>query len=236
MIHTMRRGNFLAFLLLLWHTAHGFMRACNSGRSAVAMAAKGKKGKKAKKQPKQSGIEWAKSFEVMPYDSSVLRPLASDAASAFEGRTGKPLDESLVGVSEMPKALYKAPICVMVVSGEKITYANDAACEFAGKKHTELIGSATVLPATVADGYDSSYEKKVDGRTMQKAKRWSISKMAVVDGELVTEDQGVCLGVLREAMVWSSYANEATRHSPSAFRAGRLRLQRLDTRRGRRAL
>ena len=26
---------------------------------------------------------------------------------------------------------------------------------------------------------------------MQKAKRWAISKMAVVDGELVTEDQGV---------------------------------------------
>ena len=240
MIHTMRRGNSLAFLLLLWHTAHGFMRACNSGRSAVAMAAKCKKGKKGKKQPKQSGIEWAKSFEVMPFDSSVLRPLASDAASAFEGRTGKPLDESLVGVSEMPRALWKAPICVMVVGagddGATVSYANDAACEFAGKKHTELIGSATVLPATVADGYDSSYEKKVDGRTMQKAKRWSISKMAVVDGELVTEDQGVSLGVLREAMVWSSYANEATRHSPSAFRAGRLRLQRLDTRRGRRAL
>lgn len=159
------------------------------------MAAKCKKGKKGKKQPKQSGIEWAKSFEVMPFDSSVLRPLASDAASAFEGRTGKPLDESLVGVSEMPKALWKAPICVMVVGagddGATVSYANDAACEFAGKKHTELIGSETVLPATVADGYDSSYEKKVDGRTMQKAKRWSISKMAVVDGELVTEDQGV---------------------------------------------
>ena len=72
-----------------------------------------------------------------------------------------------------------------------MAYANDAACEFAGKKHTELIGSATTLPATVADGYDSSYEKKLDGNTMQKAKRWAISKMAVVDGELVTEDQGV---------------------------------------------
>ena len=38
---------------------------------------------------------------------------------------------------------------------------------------------------------EASYEKKLDGRTMQKAKRWAISKMAVVDGELVTEDQGV---------------------------------------------
>ena len=56
----------------------------------------------------------------------------------------------------------------MVSQTRKIAYANDAACEFAGKKHTELIGSATALPATVADGYDSSYEKKLDGRTMQK--------------------------------------------------------------------
>ena len=136
-------------------------------------------------------MDWARDFEVMPFDSSVLRPLADAAAGAFEARTGKPLDASLAGAGDLPKALYKAPVCVMVVSDEKIAYANDAACEFAGKKHTELIGSATTLPATVADGYDSSYEKKLDGNTMQKAKRWAISKMAVVDGELVTEDQGV---------------------------------------------
>jgi len=175
------------------HTANGFLRAgtCNTGRVAVAIGAKkGKKGKKGKQQ-KKSGMDWARDFEVMPFDSSVLRPLADAAAGAFEARTGKPLDASLAGAGDLPKALYKAPVCVMVVSDEKIAYANDAACEFAGKKHTELIGSATALPATVADGYDSSYEKKVDGNTMQKAKRWAISKMAVVDGELVTEDQGV---------------------------------------------
>jgi PAS domain-containing protein len=178
---------------LLLHTANGFLRAgtCNTGRVAVAIGAKkGKKGKKGKQQ-KKSGMDWARDFEVMPFDSSVLRPLADAAAGAFEARTGKPLDASLAGAGDLPKALYKAPVCVMVVSDEKIAYANDAACEFAGKKHTELIGSATALPATVADGYDSSYEKKVDGNTMQKAKRWAISKMAVVDGELVTEDQGV---------------------------------------------
>ena len=177
---------------MLLHTANGFLRAgtCNTRRVAVAIGAKkGKKGKK--KQPKKSGMDWARDFEVMPFDSSVLRPLADAAAGAFEARTGKPLDASLAGAGDLPKALYKAPVCVMVVSDEKIAYANDAACEFAGKKHTELIGSATTLPATVADGYDSSYEKKVDGNTMQKAKRWAISKMAVVDGELVTEDQGV---------------------------------------------
>ena len=186
-----RRCNFA--LLLLLHTANGFLRAgtCNTGRVAVAIGAKkGKKGKKGKQQ-KKSGMDWARDFEVMPFDSSVLRPLADAAAGAFEARTGKPLDASLAGAGDLPKALYKAPVCVMVVSDEKIAYANDAACEFAGKKHTELIGSATALPATVADGYDSSYEKKVDGNTMQKAKRWAISKMAVVDGELVTEDQGV---------------------------------------------
>ena len=159
----------------------------------MVVAAKGKKGKKGKKpkQQKKSGMDWARDFEVMPFDSSVLRPLADAAAGAFEARTGKPLDASLAGAGDLPKALYKAPVCVMVVSGETIAYANDAACEFAGKKHTELIGSTTALPATVADGYDSSYEKKLDGNTMQKAKRWAISKMAVVDGELVTEDQGV---------------------------------------------
>ena len=181
-------------MLLICGTAASFVLRPSMPRGqAVVVAAKGKKGKKGKKQkqPKKSGMEWAKDFEVMPFDSSVLRPLADAAAGAFEARTGKPLDSSLAGAGDLPKALYKAPVCVMVVSDEKIAYANDAACEFAGKKHTELIGSATTLPATVADGYDSSYEKKLDGNTMQKAKRWSISKMAVVDGELVTEDQGV---------------------------------------------
>ena len=138
---------------------------------AVVVAAKGKKGKKGKKpkQQKKSGMDWARDFEVMPFDSSVLRPLADAAAGAFEARTGKPLDASLAGAGDLPKALYKAPVCVMVVAagddGSSISYANDAACEFAGKKHTELIGSATTLPATVADGYDSSYEKKIDGNT-----------------------------------------------------------------------
>ena len=188
----MHRRRCIFALLLLWQPASGFLSTgCTAGR-IVAVSAKGKKGKKKpKKQPKKSGMEWAKDFEVMPFDSSVLRPLADAAAGAFEARTGKPLDASLAGAGDLPKALYKAPVCVMVVSDDKIAYANDAACEFAGKKHTELIGSATTLPATVADGYDSSYEKKIDGNTMQKAKRWAISKMAVVDGELVTEDQGV---------------------------------------------
>ena len=183
----------LAVLLICGTAASFVLRPSMPRGQAMVVAAKGKKGKKGKKpkQQKKSGMDWARDFEVMPFDSSVLRPLADAAAGAFEARTGKPLDASLAGAGDLPKALYKAPVCVMVVSGETIAYANDAACEFAGKKHTELIGSATALPATVADGYDSSYEKKLDGNTMQKAKRWAISKMAVVDGELVTEDQGV---------------------------------------------
>ena len=187
----------LAVLLICGTAASFVLRTGIPSRHAMVVAAKGKKGKKGKKpkQQKKSGMDWARDFEVMPFDSSVLRPLADAAAGAFEARTGKPLDASLAGAGDLPKALYKAPVCVMVVAagdeGPSIAYANDAACEFAGKKHTELIGSATTLPATVADGYDSSYEKKLDGNTMQKAKRWSISKMAVVDGELVTEDQGV---------------------------------------------
>ena len=148
----MRCGRSLALLLLLQLQAHAFLasNAASGRRAAVVVAAKGKKGK-TKKQPKKSGMDWARDFEVMPYDSSALRPLASDAAGAFEARTGKPLDASLAGAGDLPKALYKAPVCVMVVSDDKIAYANDAACEFAGKKHTELIGSATALPATVAD-------------------------------------------------------------------------------------
>ena len=75
---------------MLWQSANGFLSTgCNTGR-IVAAFAKGKKGKKGKKpkQQKKSGMDWARDFEVMPYDSSSLRPLASDAAGAFEARTG----------------------------------------------------------------------------------------------------------------------------------------------------
>ena len=80
-------------VLLLCGTAASFVLRTSMPRShAVVVSAKGKKGKKGKKQ-KKSGMDWARDFEVMPFDSSVLRPLASDAAGAFEARTGKPLDE-----------------------------------------------------------------------------------------------------------------------------------------------
>ena len=163
---------------------------------AVVVSAKGKK-KGQKRQEAEAAQEIGHGLGA-GLRGDALRQLRAAPAGRRRcwgirsARTGKPLDASLAGAGDLPKALYKAPVCVMVVSDdEKIAYANDAACEFAGKKHTELIGSATTLPATVADGYDSSYEKKLDGNTMQKAKRWAISKMAVVDGELVTEDQGV---------------------------------------------
>ena len=73
-------------MLLLCGTAASFvLRTSIPSRHAVVVAAKGKKGKKGKKpkQQKKSGMEWAKDFEVMPFDSSVLRPLADAAAGAF---------------------------------------------------------------------------------------------------------------------------------------------------------
>ena len=151
-----QRCNFA--LLLLWQTAHGFLSTgCNTGR-IVAVSAKGKKGKKGKKQKQQkkSGMDWARDFEVMPFDSSVLRPLADAAAGAFEARTGKPLDASLAGAGDLPKALYKAPVCVMVCPARRFVRQRRRVAR--GQKTHRAIGSATALPATVADGYDSSYE------------------------------------------------------------------------------
>ena len=85
-------------MLLLCGTATSFVLRPSMPRGhAMVVAAKGKKGKKGKKpkQQKKSGMDWARDFEVMPFDSSVLRPLADAAAGAFEARTGKPLDASL---------------------------------------------------------------------------------------------------------------------------------------------
>ena len=108
-------------MLLLLHTANGFLRTSTSQHwarcSAIGAKKKGQRRARKAKQQKKSGMDWARDFEVMPYDSSALRPLASDAAGAFEARTGKPLDASLAGAGDLPKALYKAPVCVMVVAG-----------------------------------------------------------------------------------------------------------------------
>ena len=138
----MHRRRCIFALLLLWQSASGFLRAgtCNTGRIAVAISAKGKKGKKGKKQKQQkkSGMDWARDFEVMPFDSSVLRPLADAAADADRQAP----DTSLAGAGDLPKALYKAPVCVMVVSDEKIAYANDAV-RVRGKKPGHRFGDGT---------------------------------------------------------------------------------------------
>mmetsp|Transcript_6975 Transcript_6975/g.22027 ORF Transcript_6975/g.22027 Transcript_6975/m.22027 type:complete len:277 (-) Transcript_6975:23-853(-) len=198
-----RRGLFVAVVAAAAQGARAFATPAISARphasaaraSSVALCAKAKKGKPKKKQPKKSGMAWAKDFEVMPFDSVSLRALATEACGAFEGRTGKPVHASLSGAGDLPKALYNAPCAVVVSSpgddGSTIAYANAAACEAYNQTHSELIGSATDLAATVSGGYDSKYGKKIpSGVTMRDAKRWEIAKMAIVDGELTTTSSG----------------------------------------------
>ena len=164
-------------------------------RRGVVVAAKGKKGKKkGGGQKKQSGMEWAKNFVVMPYDGVALRQLAEECVNAYEARTGTALVE---GAADAPKALWSAPLAVLVAappSGDdpaKIAYANAAGCEFLGGDHQAVIGATTELAFALDAGYESKYEKKVSGRTMRDAKRWQMDRMSIVDGALATEVVGV---------------------------------------------
>lgn len=183
----------LALLLAMAGEALQMHRAPLGGRTRLA--AKQKKGKKSKKaggQKKQAGNAFMDNYEVMPYDAIELRQLADLAANSYQSRCGKALDESLAEAGDVPKALYRAPIAVLVVADAAIAYANEAACEALGGKHGVVIGSPTVLAGKLgAKPFESKYEKKVAGVTMQKADRWAIERMAVADGALSTESVGV---------------------------------------------
>jgi len=120
----------------------------NCNGSIVALHAKkkkgGKKGAKSKNKSKQSGMEWATNFKLKPFEATATRDLASMAAASFEGRCGKPLSEELRGSSDIPKALWSAPVAVVVVgepdnadgknAGMTCKYANVAALETVGLK------------------------------------------------------------------------------------------------------
>jgi len=164
---------------------------CTSGRGA-GLLAKAKKGKKKKsKEPKTSGIAWARDFVVMPYDSTRLRELVEVATRAYESRCGKALHASLTAATDVPKALWKAPVAVTVVRNGTVTYANLAACEAFNVTHETLIGSATTLPDTLPKPFESSYGKKLgDSLTLEKAARWSVDKPSIVDGQLVQDFLG----------------------------------------------
>eukprot|EP00550_Attheya_septentrionalis_P000531 CAMPEP_0198282166 /NCGR_PEP_ID=MMETSP1449-20131203/2012_1 /TAXON_ID=420275 /ORGANISM="Attheya septentrionalis, Strain CCMP2084" /LENGTH=335 /DNA_ID=CAMNT_0043978293 /DNA_START=26 /DNA_END=1033 /DNA_ORIENTATION=+ len=128
-----------------------------SGHVFELYAKKKKGGNKGNKsQNKESGFEWAKTFSLKPFEAKTTRELASTACASFEGRTGKPLSEALLGSSDIPKALWTAPIACVVVStvetsrsedeeGEApmddstlvVKYANRAALETVGLRSDE---------------------------------------------------------------------------------------------------
>lgn len=147
-----------------------------------------KKKKKKSKEPKTSGIEWARNFVVMPYDSTNLRDLATVAANGYASRSGKSIHASIDG--DIPKALWKAPVAVLIVDGGTITYANAAACEAWNQTHDVLIGSTTTLPETLAKPFESNYNKKLTDIAIQGATRWKVEKPAIIDGKLIQQPLG----------------------------------------------
>ena len=118
----------------------------NCNGSIVALHAKkkkgGKKGAKGKNKSKQSGMEWATNFKLKPFEAIATRDLASTAAASFEGRTGKPLSEELKGSSDVPKALWNAPVAVVVVGEPDNADAKNAGmtCKYANVVALESVG------------------------------------------------------------------------------------------------
>lgn len=159
----------------------------NTGSSTQVFAKKKKPKKKGKDQAK-SGFEWATSFSIKPYESQSSRDLVSTALASYEGRKGKPLCEEIVGVPDIPKALWRASTAVLVIgqptedgAAAEINYANLAALEMVGltaetfdrlitmpgpKGDNDPDGSVTKivmnLPSEMKDkAYASGYSKKV---------------------------------------------------------------------------
>jgi len=191
--------------------------ACRRLRSnAAIMGAKkkgGKGGKGKKGGPKKSGFEWASSFNNKPFETQALRELVEAAASGYQAKRGSPFHASLVGSSDVPKAVWNAPIAC-VIAGEagdaagesgdpaasQVVYANVAALEahgLAATAYDDLIGSSTLLPAEMGGDvkFDSDYSKKLkpvksDSFTFEGT-RWLIEKMAVVDGKVAMQRLGV---------------------------------------------
>ena len=195
-------------------TLHSLTRASTSEVHPIVMLAKkgGKKGGKSKKgQPKKSGFEWASNFNNKPFETAVLRDLVSTAASGYQAKTGSPLHASLSGSSDVPKAVWNAPIACMITGPAESAseeepapegcclYANVAALEAHGlgaNAYDELIGSRTVLPEDMGGDvkFDSNYGKKLkpaagDAFTIEGT-RWLVEKMCVVDGKLGMERLG----------------------------------------------
>ena len=158
----------------------------STSHSGSALYAKKKKGKKNKSKNKESGFAWATSFSLKPFESEILRDLASTACASFEGRTGKPLTEDLRASTDIPKTLWNAPVaCVIVGDADAdgmIQYANIAALETVGLqpdqfdqllatkdpasgewKLSESVHKSMDLPSSMNGdkAYESGYKKKI---------------------------------------------------------------------------
>ena len=106
---------------------------------------KGKGG--GKKQPNaKSGFEWASSFSLKPYEAQATRDLVSSAVASFEGRTGTPLFDEIVGSKDVPKALWKAPVACLIVSGGAAVVA-DADADAGEEESPRSGGSAAAIVA-----------------------------------------------------------------------------------------
>jgi hypothetical protein len=141
--------------LALISTTSAFSVAPNGRRSTCLYA---KKKKKNKQQQKKGGFAWASSFTLQPYEASEARQLASTAISSFKGRAGQHLSDEMEEASDIPKALWSAPVaCLIVVPGQSssgnseeeavmsegetttvVRYANIAALETVGLKPEEF--------------------------------------------------------------------------------------------------
>ena len=179
----------------------------------------GKKKKGGGGNQKQSGFAWAQNFELKPTEAAALRELAEQTAQAYKTRTGRDLHRDLASAQDVPKSLWAIPKAVLILREEGgsvvCAYANPAACETYGfpakDGYKSLIDKPLdELAAQLADGskFESGYSKKVAVRcaetgepisvTLVDADRWSVEKMAIVDGKLGTEKLGV-------AYSWSSW-------------------------------
>ena len=141
---------------------------------------------------KQSGFAWASSFELKPFESTELRSLAELLCTVHETRTGKPIHASVRGASDVPRALWNAPIACLIVAPPPpppvatapdeaeasdegaepapeyvYVYANVAALEVHGLLPTEyntLIGKPAALSGKWGGDkkFDGTYSKKLN--------------------------------------------------------------------------
>lgn len=148
------------------------------GSPSMLAKKKGGKGKGGKgKGGKQSMKDMLENLDIHPTDSTALREVAELVVSSYKAKTGKSLHRVFDAGGDMPKALFSAPVAVMVVkakegdeadgSGGVVVYANEAACEAheipAGKTcYKRLIDLPTELKVSCGDKkFESGYSTKL---------------------------------------------------------------------------